>query len=447
MDHLDRRGQADGLAAQASPDRRFDGGAHEPAGLERAKVAASAVFLLSGVTFATWAGRIPTIREDLDLSPGDLGLLMLMGSLGSLVGLPFAGRLVARFGAARTVLIGATFTNACLLLVGLAAGVAHSVGLTVPVLFGTMLGVGLWDVAMNLEAATVERHLGRTIMPRYHAGFSLGTVLSALLASGLTAARISVAVHFTVAAVVLWVATAYAVRSFLPPAVEAQAPQAGDDSAPKAATAAPAATAAGAAPAQAPFRAAWTERRTLLIGLVTLVAAFTEGAADDWLSLAFIDGYALPSWAGVLGFATFLLCMTAGRWFGAPLLDRYGRVPLLRALFVTAGVGALLVVFSPWPALGYLGAAIWGLGISLGFPVGMSAAADDPRRAAARMSVVSTIAYGAFLVGPPGLGLLGDRVGVLRALTVVAVLLIVALLASPALREEAAGRAPSGGTT
>ena len=131
-------------------------------------------------------------------------------------GLPFAGRLVAAYGAARTVLAGATITHAALLGVGLTAGVAQSVAATLPVLFLAMLGIGLWDVAMNLEGAAVERHLGRTIMPRYHAGFSLGTVLAALVATALTAARVPIWAHFAGAAMLLGVANAYAVRAFLP---------------------------------------------------------------------------------------------------------------------------------------------------------------------------------------------------------------------------------------
>lgn len=397
----------------------------EAARLERAKVAASAVFLLNGVTFATWAGRIPTIRADLDLTPGRLGLVMLVGSAGSLLGLPFAGRLAAAVGAARTVVVGSSLMLGAVFALGITAGVAHSVALTVPVLFVGMLGIGLWDVAMNLEGAAVEHRLGRTIMPRYHAGFSLGTVLSALVASALTAFGVPIWLHFSVATVLIWAATAYAARSFLP---RRQEDAVGER------TTSPAAT--PPTPTTAPAGSAWTEPRTLLIGLVTLVAAFTEGAANDWVAVAFIDGYRLPQWAGVLGFATFLAFMTTGRWYGAPLLDRYGRVPLLRVLFVLAGLGSLLVVFSGVPALAYVGAAVWGLGVSLGFPVGMSAAADDPDRAGARMSVVSTIAYAAFLVGPPGLGRLGDEVGVLRSLTVVSALILVALAVLPATREK-----------
>ena len=124
-------------------------------------------------------------------------------------------------------------------------------------------------------------------------------------------------------------------------------------------------------------RRAWLEPRTLLIGVVVFAAAFTEGTANDWIGVALSDGYGMPRWAGVLGFAVFLTAMTAGRLLGTRVLDRRGRVPVLRALFVAAVVGCLLVVFGG-PALAFVGAAVWGVGASLGFPVGMSAAADEP---------------------------------------------------------------------
>lgn len=106
---------------------------------------------------------------------------------------------------------------------------------------------------------------------------------------------------------------------------------------------------------------------------------------------------------------------------------------MLRVLFATAIVGSLLVVFGN-ATMAFIGAALWAQ-VSLGFPVGMSAASDDPVRAAARLSVVSTIGYLAFLGGPPLLGYLGDHVGVLHALPAVAAFLVPALLAVPAVRE------------
>lgn len=401
--------------------------------LEAAKVATSVSFVLNGWAFATWAGRIPSIRESLGLSPGQLGLLLLIGTTGSLFGLPIAGRVADRWGTAGAVRVSSSIGLPAIALAAVAAGELHSVPLTAACFFVFCFGIGLWDVCMNLEGAQVEHQLGRTIMPRYHAAFSLGTVLAAGVAAGATALGVRLSVHIGVTVLILYVVGLVAVRSFLPPEAEAGATESvvpADDR--PAATATGAGTTDIAATAAARPRSAWTEPRTLLIGLVTLVAAFTEGSANDWLSVAFIDGFGLPQWAGVLGFATFLTFMTAGRLVGPVLLDRYGRVPVLRVLFVVAGFGSLLVVFGS-AATAYVGAAVWGFGVALGFPVGMSAAADDPTRANARVSVVSTIAYCAFLVGPPALGFLGDHVGVLRALSVVSGLLVLAIIATPAM--------------
>ncbi len=109
-------------------------------------------------------------------------------------------------------------------------------------------------------------------------------------------------------------------------------------------------------------------------------------------------------------------------------------MPVLRVSFGLAALGAALVILgTPW--LAFVGAAVWGVGAALGFPVGMSASADEPHRAAARMSVVATIGYVAFIAGPPVLGFLGDEVGVLRSLSVVGALALLALAVVPSVRE------------
>ena len=138
-------------------------------------------------------------------------------------------------------------------------------------------------------------------------------------------------------------------------------------------------------------------------------------------------------WVGVSGFALFVTAMTLGRLVGPQLLDRYGRVAVLWSTMAAAAVGVVMIVFSG-PAGAVVGIVLWGLGASLGFPVGMSAAADDPARAAARVSVVSSIGYTAFLAGPPLIGLLAEHAGILRALFVVLGALVLGLLASGASR-------------
>ena len=280
-------------------------------------------------------------------------------------------------------------------------------------LFLVGLGIGIWDVAMNLEGADVERHLGTSVMPHFHAAFSGGTVVSALVGAAMSRAGVPLTVHFAGAAVVTVALAWWALPHFLPRSTEQPA---------------------AAKAARQRHRSAWLEPRTLLIGVVVFAAAFTEGTANDWLAVAFVEGHGLEKWVGVLAFATFLTFMTLGRIVGTGLLDRYGRVPVLRVSFALAALGAGLVILgNPWVA--FAGTAVWGVGAALGFPVGMSASADDAERAAARMSVVATIGYVAFLAGPPVLGLLGDQVGVLHSLLVVGALAILALAVVPAVRK------------
>lgn len=377
----------------------------------RARMGVFLVFAANGILFASWASRLPDLRAALGLTPGEVGLLLLAATLGSLAGLPLSGRLIERIGTRGACMGGNVLTAVGFLSASVFASVAHAYWPTWICLLLGGFGIGVWDVGMNHEGAIVEQRLGRAIMPWFHAAFSAATVVAALIGAGMTALSVPVSLHLAlmVAASVgcVWFGT----RGFLraEPAPEASAD--GADT-----------------------RSAWLEPRTLAIGLVLLAGAFTEGAANDWIAIAFVDGHHLPAWLGVLAFAVFLGFMTVGRVFGTHFLDRYGRVPVLRTLFVLALIGSVLVIFGT-PQLAFAGAVLWGLGASMGFPVGMSAAADDPARAAARLSVVSTIGYLAFLGGPPLVGFLGDHVGVLKALLAVAVCLVPAWLAVPVVRE------------
>jgi len=377
-------------------------------------------FIACGIPIASWASRLPQIRDRLHLTSADLGLVLLSIAAGSIAALLLAGVIVGRFHSRPTVTVMAVLHG--IAVVGLAFG--YLVGV-VPVvaalcLFGFSVGAG--SVTKNVQGAAVERKLGRAIMPRFHAGFSIGTVAGALVGAAMVALHVPVTVHLLVVGVGVAVVVPFAVRSYIP---DTDAPDAD------------ALTAGGDPPAPAGAASAlrrWLEPRTLLVGLVVLAFAFAEGAGIDWINLSLIDGYGQTAVVGTLGFAAFLTAMTIGRWFGDDLLSRYGRVAVIRGQAALAIAGVLVFVFSPVTALAFVGVLMWGLGASLGFPVGMSAAADEPAAAAGRVSVVASIGYCAFLGGPPLVGYLGEHVTVLRALIAVAVAVGLATLATGALR-------------
>lgn len=388
------------------------------ASVRSAVLATYAVFIISGIAFASWASRIPQVRDRLHLDPAGLGLVLLGIAAGSVIALPLSGVIIGHFGSRWTVR-----TTGLLVAVALAVvSLGYLLGV-VPVVIGLFLfglGLGAWDVAMNVQGALAERRLGRAIMPRFHAGFSVGTVAGALIGAGMVALQVPVAAHLLGVAVLVGVGIPLAVRGFLPDDVEQHT---ADDHAEQ-------------DPRGSRWKAlhAWREPRTLLIGLFVLAFAFAEGTGNDWIGIALIDGYGTSAAVGTLGFATFLAAMTAGRWFGPRSLDRHGRVIVIRVLTVICLAGVVLFAFGTHVVVAFIGAILWGVGLALGFPVGMSAGADEPVMAAPRVSVIASIGYCAFLVGPPLIGFLGDHFTVVRAFLAVAVLLAVAIMITGAIR-------------
>lgn len=399
------------------------------------------IFALSGISVASWVARLPAVRDELGIDTAQVGLLIFTMSAGSVIGLILAPHIMHLVGARAGMVFSLCVVAAGLLFIGtgttlFTAAPVVALGLA---LFG--FGNGAVDVMMNVEGAAAERAIGKTLMPLMHAFFSFGTVAGAGLGALSSFLAVDVATHLTIMAAIIVVAAFVAIR-FVPRGAEGTDPSAA------------AAPAAADAPSDDPRKVAvgeriraglavWADWRLLAIGVIMLGMAFAEGSANDWLALAVVDGYGQSNTTGAVIFGLFTVSMTAGRIIGGPLLDRFGRVPVLRVSAAVGVLGLAAFIFAPTlvPAalwIGYIGTVLWALGCSLGFPVGMSAAADtpDPKLSAARVSAVAIIGYIAFLVGPPVLGLLGHDLGILNALILVLVLVILAGLASPAARER-----------
>ncbi|MFM9877008.1 MAG: MFS transporter [Rhodoglobus sp.] len=401
-----------------------------PGGLSRTEVVAwrnavFVIFALTGIAIASWVARLPGVRDALAISPAQVGALIFGIAAGSILGLVASSHIVARFGARATMTAGILTSAAGLAVAGVGGTLPNF-----PVTFAGLLvfgsAAGITDVAMNVSGAANERALGRAIMPVFHAFFSIGTMLGAGLGALAEALGVPVAVHLAIVGAAMAV-TALALRGRFQPETVIEpdgTPVADDDH----------------SNSWRGRMSIWRDPRTLLIGVIVLAAAFAEGSAGDWLAIAMVDGHGVSNASGALVFGVFVTAMTAGRLTGIFFLDRFGRVLVLRASFLLAAIGLVIVIFVPNPLVAVAGVVLWGLGASLGFPVGMSAAADDPRTAAARVSAVATIGYFAFLVGPPAIGLLGEYVGVLDALLVVLVLCAVGALLSGAAREPALGK-------
>ncbi|MFD3373956.1 MFS transporter [Streptomyces sp. NPDC058697] len=391
----------------------------------RRRAALFLFFLIPGLSISSWVTRTPDIRDQLDVSTAQMGIVLFGLSVGSMIGILSSGTLVARFGT-RPVMGAATLlVILSMAVIGLGTMLSSAPATTAGLfLFGAGMGGG--EVAINIDGADVEQITGRTVLPTLHGFFSLGTVVGAALGILCTAVSFPVQWHLAAVAVVTAAMFAYAFRA-IPHAVG----KTRDDS-----------LQSDASTAEAPVRV-WKDPRLLLIGGVILAMALAEGSANDWLPLLMVDGHGVDPALGSAVYTGFATAMTIGRFAGGFLIDRLGRSPVVRASAICATFGIAVVVFADSAALAGAAVLLWGLGASLGFPVTLSAAADSGPNSAARVSLVAMIGYVAFLVGPPCLGFLGDHYGLRVAMIVVLAFTAVAIILAPAVGTRSVASAPA----
>jgi predicted MFS family arabinose efflux permease len=415
------------------PTRRGGG---EPR-LRRAALATALVFATSGFLLASWVARLPATRDRLGAGTAELGLALLAPGFGSLLSMPFSGSWCRRLGS-RAVVAGTTLASAVGLVV---LAVVPSVAALAVVLFVWGSCYGAWDVAMNVHGSTVEQRAGREWMPRYHACWSVGGIAGA--GCGALAAHSGLAPlpHFAAVAVACVALVAVGLRSFV------------EDRDPAAAVSAPRRPGGGQRGRAPTTRRGRGERarvlttRLLLVGAVTVCATTIEGAAADWLALLLADERGASDSLAAAGYAVFAVAMAAGRFSGTAMAERLGRDGAVRAGGLVSFAGVLLTVLGPGLASAYLGAALWALGVCLVFPAAVSAGGEAPDRPADAIAAVTTIGYGGFLIGPPLIGVLAERVGLGRALLVLLVLAAGIAVLAPAVRARRPRPAASGAGT
>ncbi|MFB9376982.1 MFS transporter [Kineococcus gynurae] len=383
--------------------------------LARRRAAIFTVMLVVGIGTASWVVRTPAVRDLVDASTGQMGLVLFGLSVGSMTGVLSSASVVRRYGARATIGVGGASFLAGIATIGVGAQFGTQAGCFAGLaLVG--LGIGLCEIAINIEGAVLEGESGRSILPMLHGCFSLGTVVGALAGVGLNALDAPVVGHLGFVAVAGTVAVVWAV-----PVIHADTGR----------VAPGAAVGAGAG-----WRAQlgqWRQRRIVLLGAVVLALALAEGSANDWLPLLMVDGHGMSATLGSLVFTGFAAAMTVGRFVGEPLLQRFGNAAVLRASALVSAAGIAVVVFSDNAVLAGCAVALWGLGAALGFPVTLSAAADsdDPTSSVAAVAVAG---YLAFLVGPPLLGFLGEYWGLRTAMVVVLVVVAAVSLLTGAAR-------------
>ncbi|MFI9799652.1 MFS transporter [Streptomyces sp. NPDC052302] len=386
-----------------------------------ARVATYVYFVLCGTLMGAWVVHIPAVEERVGVSHATLGGLLVLLGLGAFAGMQVAGPLTDRLGARVVVPATGVLCGAALVLPGLAHDPWTLAGALL--VFGFCNG-GL-DVSMNAHAVHVEKAYGRPVMSGFHATFSVGGVLAALVAAGATAAGAEPVVTLAgVGAVSIVIALASA--RVLMPATPAAGETGGGETG--------GGEAVGEKTSPASARRA-TAGRVWLLAVLALMVMLCEGAANDWSALHLKDVLGASTSTAAFGYGTFAAAMTIGRLLADRLAARFGSMAILRYGAAMAGGGITLVAFGPWLWTAFAGWALFGLGLSGCVPQLFSAAGHaDPAAAGANVSRVAGLGYVGMLAGPAVIGWLTHVVALNHAFVLLTLLCVTTAVGAGVLR-------------
>jgi MFS family permease len=387
-----------------------------PSSTARWRWAITAAFGLGGIAVSAWGPRLPAIKADLGISTGTIGLLLAGVTAGAILGLLGSTPVLHWLGGRRAIAAGLLVIAAAMTVMGLALALKSVPLMAVGfVIVGS--GVGTVDVLINVEGSAVERVAGRTLLPSMHAAWSIGAAVGSGIGAACAALGITPAVQL-VGEAVLIAAAGFVTAAGIPKGKRATA---GEEEPP----------ARGERLRQ--WLRGWLDWRLLLIGVVMLGCELGEGSANSWLTLAVRNDHGQTAAVAALFFTTFAASEGLTRIFAAPVVDRLGRVWTTRLTIALGIIGVLAFILAGNRWIVLLGVALWAIGVSMGFPLGMSSAAESGPDAAARISVVASIGYFANLAGPPVIGELAESAGLLNAMWLIVALFVAAFAVSGAL--------------
>lgn len=365
-------------------------------------LATRAGFFLAGLGLAVWAPLVPYVRARIPMSDATFGMLLLSIGLGSLCWMPLAAVLTGRFGIRKTI------TGSTLLLVLALCGMifVNQLWLMAAVLFCFGGSMGVLDIVLNVQGLAVERRANRNMMAGFHGMFSLGTICGALLVTLLLMAGLSPVLSPLLAVCCILLLAAWAWPGFLPRRTHSNA---GDRR--------------------------WPGSFILLVGLMCFIVYLAEGAILDWSALFLIDFSGMQPASAGLGYASFALMITLGRFLGDDLTARLGRVRMIGLGGLLAAAGVTLTLVTPHWGLALAGYGLCGLGCANVSPLLISSLNRQTRMPPhLAVAAATTIGFAGVLAGPALIGLIAHHSSLAHAFAMVAAGLLLVAIASPRFR-------------
>ncbi|WP_168201416.1 MFS transporter [Qingshengfaniella alkalisoli] len=369
-----------------------------------------AVFFVQPLLLGAWFPRIAELQQKLDLGPADLSWALIGMPIGLLISLIFAGRLADRVGAKPLLLVSLLGFFVAMPFVPTAQS---QWGLFYFLMMGGVFMAAV-ELAMNVMADRIERYGDRLIMAGCHGFWSLGVLAGGAVSTIFAHQGIGPFASLLTIALVMVVPALYAATGLRElPAIET-----------KAKTRHPS------------TRPGWP---VFAVCLFTGGIALAEGAMADWAAVYLTDVFnASPAAAGS-GYLIFAFAIAFGRFNGDWIRQRFDTVRAARLFVLTALIGLALLVFAGNRSVASLGFGLVGLGLSSGFPLGVSVVSGRPgRSSAANVGLLSQIALAGFLISPPLIGLVAESHGLRVGLATVAIALCISLVMTRELRDRPA---------
>lgn len=355
--------------------------------LIRMRLAVSTFYFSMGLTFATWASRIPDIKQTLHLSEADLGTVLFSIPCGQLLMMPFSAKIVVKYGSSKTVLAGIILYIAAMVTLGFGTERWH---LMLSLFFFGVFS-NFTNISVNTQGLLTEGIFRKPIMSSFHGAWSLAGFTGALIGLLMMNLGLPPRIHFAAVAVLLYIVIAFNFRHLVktrpakPKAVEAESK-----------------------------RSLFPKLNPALVwlGVIGFCSMVSEGIMFDWSGVYFKEVVKAPESLVILGYTSFMIMMASGRFIGDKVTSRFGRKRVLQVSGVLISGGMYLAVFLPYVIPSAIGFMLVGLGVSTVVPGVYSIAGKtpgiDPSKA---LTAVSSVSFLGFLIGPPVIGYIAHAVG------------------------------------
>ena len=343
------------------------------------RIAVSALFFCQGLSFASWASRIPDIKTTLGLSDAAFGSILLALPAGQLTAMPFSGRLVTHYGSKKVLRIASILYVFGLTNLGLATQPWHlAVGLYFFGIFGN-----LCNISGNTQAIRAEKLYERPIMASFHGVWSTAGFTGAAIGLLMTALHVTPYIHFWMVAILI-AATVVTAQNWLQ-------------------------TGRSTAPVEKKSFFSKPDGMLVQLGIIGFCSMASEGAMFDWSGVYFKDVVHAPAKLVVLGYASFMVMMATGRFIGDKLIEKHGRKKMLQASGILISVGLFTAVLFPHIVTATIGFLIVGFGVSSIVPMVYSSAGRVSKiPPGMALAAVSSISFLGFLMGPPLIGYISE---------------------------------------